>query len=78
MKVIVKVYEENKYNTLKEACAEIEYDIEKFEVKQIPDDDILKETDGSCVDEYKEYLILTFKNGETSTFRNSHVDMFRA
>ena len=29
------------------------------------------------VDEFEEYLILTFENGETSTFRNSHVDLFR-
>lgn len=28
------------------------------------------------VDEKGEYLILTFENGETSTFRNSLVDMF--
>lgn len=34
------------------------------------------ETDGTCIDENHEYIVLHFVNGSTATFRNSHASMF--
>lgn len=76
MKVKVKVYDGVKYCDGTKKVAEVEYDINDYEVKYISDDEIA--TMGfDTVDEFGEYLILTFENGETSTFCNSHVDLFR-
>ena len=76
MTVKVKVYNECKYNPTSEKIAEVEYKIKGYEVKEIEDAELyamgFDETD-----EYKEYLILTLEDGETATFRNSHIDMFR-
>lgn len=76
MKVTVKVYNGSKYEKASEIIAKPEYEISSYEVKEIPASEILKEFDET--DEYNEYLILTMKDGEKATFRNSHVDLFRA
>lgn len=76
MKILVKVYDGSKYDATSEKVAETRYnDVVSLDVKSISDDEILKVFDD--VDEYGEYAILTFADGTTSTFRNSHVDIFR-
>ena len=51
-------------------------DVTGYEVKTVSVEDILADTDGSCVDPYDEYLVITFSDGVTSTFRNSYFDAF--
>lgn len=80
MKVKIKVYDEEKYSPISKKAAEIEYDGVKV-VDVISDpaavEEIESHTDRSGIDENHEYLVLHFENGETSTFRNSHVDLLR-
>lgn len=74
MKVKVKVYDGVKYKEESKKVAEIE----GFEV--VTGDRAIEiglETDENSRDEYNEYLVLDLGNGETATFCNSHVDMFR-
>lgn len=78
MKVKVKVYNGVKYNANTEKVAEVEYEIEGFEVVTGERaTEIGLSTDENSRDEYNEYLVLDMGNGETATFCNSHVDMFR-
>lgn len=76
VRVEVRVYDTCKYEPTSKVERSIKLWIKGHEVKQISDEDILKETDESGLDEYHEYLILYTTDGNTSTFRNSHVDMF--
>ena len=77
MNVKVKIYDEVKYLPTSEKVAEVEYEIESFKV--VTGDEATEiglSTDESSRDEYNEYLVLTLADGDTSTFRNSHVDLF--
>ena len=75
MKVSVKVYDKVKYEKDSIELAECEYNISSYEVKEISDREIY-DLGFNEVDKYGEYLILTLKDGEKSTFRNSFVDLF--
>lgn len=78
MKVKVKVYDGVKYNADSEKVAEVEYQIKGYEVVTgNRATEIGLSTDENSRDEYNEYLVLELENGETATFCNSHVDMFR-
>ena len=79
LNVKVKVYNGVKYEATSEKVAEIKYkSIKGYEV--VTGDratEIGLDTYENSRDEYNEYLIITLENGETATFRNSHVDLFR-
>ena len=75
MNVLVKIYDGDKYDPMSKKVSETRYNgVVSLDVKDISDGEILKVFDE--VDEYGEYVILTFADGITSTFRNSHVDIF--
>ena len=79
MNVKVKLYNGVKYEAISEKVAEVEYN--NIRGYQVVTGDRATEigltTDENSRDEYNEYLIITLEDGETSTFCNSHVDMFR-
>lgn len=78
MKVIAKVYNMSKYSPESQKVAEAQYNnVSKIEVIEMTDEQVYS-MGYDEVDEYGEYLIITHEDGETSTFRNSHVDIFRA
>lgn len=77
--VEIEIHEEIKYtDTCREDLPRVQFsDVTHWEVVNGEAAKLIEsETDGSCIDDYHEYLVLHFANGETSTFRNSYVDMF--
>lgn len=79
MNVKVKMYNGVKYNKESEKVSEVEYNNIRGYVVVTGDEAtrIGLETDENSRDEYNEYLVITLEDGETATFCNSHVDMFR-
>ena len=79
-RVEIEIYDRCKYEKDSEVKYTFEYkDVKGFEVvvgeKAA---EIENDSDGSCIDDNHEYLVLYFESGETATFRNSYVDMFHA
>lgn len=74
MLVKIRVYDRMKYRADAEQIAEARYEIERFEI--LNGEQINVESFGDDVDEHDEYLVLYLSNGESSTFRNSYVDLF--
>ena len=79
MNVKVKVYNGVKYDANSKKVAEVEYNnIKGYEVVTGEKATLIgNETDENIRDEYNEYLIIHLETGETATFCNSHVDLFR-
>lgn len=78
MRINIKLYDKNKYFEDANVIASVDLTgVVSLAVKDIPASEILKEFDGSCVDDYNKYLILTFADGEISTYRHCFVDAFR-
>ena len=80
-RVTLDIYEAFKYTASKEIfenCKTVTYDhCTGFEVVDGERAaEIEADTDGSCIDDIHEYLVLFFEDGNTATFRNSYVDLF--
>lgn len=83
--VELEVYSECKYiaaelghNEVFENSIKVDYSIESWEIVTGEDaEEIEAETDESSIDDHHEYLVLHLMSGDTATFRNSYVDMFR-
>lgn len=76
VRVEVKITDICKYDPASEYKAEAKYWITGYKVVNIPQEEILAETDESNLDPFNEYLILDLTGGDTATFRNSFCDMF--
>ena len=76
--VVLRIYGNTKYEAADEQGKEVTYkNVRAWSIVDGADAKELEaETDGSCIDEYGEYLVLEFADGDTATFRNSHVDMW--
>ena len=79
MKVLVKIYDGIKYFKGSEKVNERTYtDVESWKIVGGKEaEEIEKDYIGNYLDELQEYLILKFADGTTSTFRNSHTDLFK-
>lgn len=79
VKVQVEIHDNCKYEKGSKPVALAEYsNLEWWEIVNGEDAiNIELDLDKDEVDPYHEYLVLHLENGETATYRNSFVDMFR-
>lgn len=78
----IEIYDSYKYNPNSKIINTVKYkNILNWEiVDNIASEDAAEleaETDGSCIDDLHEYLVLNLADGTQATFRNNYVDMFR-
>jgi hypothetical protein len=75
----IEIYDSCKYSQNSRRINTVKYNnIINWEI--ITGDDAAElegESDGSCIDDLHEYLVLHFADGTHATFRNSYADMFR-
>ncbi len=77
MNVKVIIYDGVKYETTSKKCKSVEYEnIRSLRVEHIENDEIYK-MGFDETDEYQEYMIIIYADGDESYFRNSHCDAFR-
>lgn len=79
LNVKVKIYNGVKYEATSVKVAEVKYNnIRGYEVVTGERaTEIGNTTDEASRDKYNEYLVITLNDGETATFCNSNVDLFR-
>lgn len=77
-KVIVERYSSCKYFTPEDGDRITYENVKAFEVVHGEAAAQLEaEMDDSLLDDFHEYLVLYFTNGETATYRNSYADLFK-
>ena len=79
MNVKLKIYNGVRYEATSTKVAEVKYNnIRGYEVVTGEKaTEIGNTTDEASRDKYNEYLVITLNDGETATFCNSNVDLFR-
>lgn len=79
LNVKVKIYNGVRYEATSKKVAEVKYNnIRGYEVVTGEKaTEIGNTTDEASRDKYNEYLVITLNDGETATFCNSNVDLFR-
>lgn len=77
MKVDVRIYDKCKYEKDSKVYINVTItNVRSILVKNVPKRVMLNYTDSDGIDDYDEYLVITYNTGDTSIFRSSYVDVF--